>query len=45
MSINVMGIHLQNDHFVSPLYDLQFTEPYSDDAIGPMVESILQYAL
>jgi hypothetical protein len=38
-------IHLQDNHFISPLYDFQFTELYRDDAIGPMAESILQHAL
>ena len=43
---NMMGlIHLQNNRFVSPLYDFQFTELYHDDAISPMNESILQHAL
>ena len=39
------GIHSQNNRFVTSLYDFQFTELYYDDAIGPIAESILQYAL
>src|ERR1700761_6619616 len=38
-------IHLQDNRFISPLYDFQFTEPYHDDTISPMAESILQHAL
>lgn len=38
-------IHLQDNRFISPLYDFQFTELYYDDAISPMAESILQHAL
>ena len=37
--------HLQDNHFVSSLYDFQFTELYHDDAISPKGESILQHAL
>jgi hypothetical protein len=39
------GDHIQDNHFVSSLYDFQFTELYHDDAIGPKGESILQHAL
>ena len=38
-------IHLQNNRFVFPLHDFQFTELYRNDAIGPMTESIPQHAL
>ena len=37
--------HLQDNRFVSSLYDFQLTELYHDDAIGPKDESILQHTL